>query len=63
MCVIIYSWEELLDISAMVTHQHYDQEYDLPESDPLFVPPRAFELIPEADSKHRRGGEVLAVDV
>ena len=38
----------------MVTHQHYDQEYNFPESDPLFVPPRAIELIPEADPKHLR---------
>ena len=40
-----------------VTHQHYqhyDQEYDFPEADPLFAPPRAIELIPEADPKHRR---------
>ena len=25
----------------MVTHQHYDQEYDFPELDPLFVIPEA----------------------
>jgi L-ascorbate metabolism protein UlaG (beta-lactamase superfamily) len=49
--------EELLDIRVVVTHQHYqhyDQEYDFPESDPFFVSPRAIELIPEADPKHRR---------
>jgi hypothetical protein len=46
--VITYSWEELLDIRAAVTHQnyqHYDQEYNFPG---------AIELIPEADPKHRR---------
>ena len=36
-----------MDIRAAVTHQHYDQEYNFPELDPLFVPPRAIELIPE----------------
>jgi hypothetical protein len=35
--------------------QHYDQEYDFPKADPLSAPPRAFELIPEADPKWRRG--------
>ena len=33
---ITYSREELLDIIATSTHQHYDQEYDFPEADPLF---------------------------
>jgi hypothetical protein len=49
-----YSQEKLLDIRTAVTHQHYqhyDQEYDFPESDPLFLPPRAIELISEADKK------------
>jgi hypothetical protein len=32
---ITYSREELLDIRAMSTHQHYDQEYDFPGADPL----------------------------
>jgi hypothetical protein len=57
-------------IRVAVTHQHYqhyDQEYDFPESDPLFVPPRAIELIPETDPKHcrhRRGTRsVLLVQV
>jgi hypothetical protein len=57
-CVITYSREELLNIRAAVTHQHYqryDKEYDFPESDPLFAHTRAIELIPEA------GGEVLGV--
>ena len=47
-----------MDIRAAVTHQHYDQEYDYPELHPLFITPRAIELIPEAASKHhlrRRG--------
>ena len=35
---------ELLDIRTVVTHQHYDQEHDFPEFDPLFVAPRAIEL-------------------
>jgi hypothetical protein len=42
-----------------VTHQYYDQEYDSPESDPLFVPPRAIELIPEADPNTAGGEEVF----
>jgi hypothetical protein len=57
--VIKYSREELLDIRATSTYQHYDQEYDFPEADPLFAPPpRALDLIPEADPKqcHRRRG-------
>ena len=38
-----------MDIRAAVTHQHYKQEYDFPEFVfPLFSPPRAIELIPEA---------------
>ena len=56
-CVITFSREKLLDIRAAVTHQHYqhyDQECDFPESAPLFVPPRAIELIPEAVPKHCR---------
>jgi hypothetical protein len=53
--VITYSREELLDIRATSAYQHYDQEYDCPETDPLFTsPPRAFDLIPEADPKQRR---------
>ena len=34
-CLITYSREELLDIRAKSTYQHYDQEYDFPEVDPL----------------------------
>ena len=41
-----------MDIRATATYQHYNQEYDFPESDPLFVTLRAIELIPEADLKH-----------
>jgi hypothetical protein len=56
---ITYSREEQFDIKATSTYQHYDQEYDFPEADPLFAPPpRAFDVIPEADPKqhcHRRG--------
>ena len=33
-----------------ITDQHYDQQYDCPE---FFILPRAIELIPEADPKHR----------
>ena len=36
--VITYSREELLDIKAMSTYQHHDQEYNFPEADPLFGP-------------------------
>lgn len=45
------------NIRVTVTHQHYqhyDQEYDFLEADPLFAPPRAIELIPETDPKQRR---------
>ena len=55
-CVITYNWKELLDIRAAVIHQHYqhyDQEYDFPKADPLFAPPRAIKLIPEANPKQR----------
>jgi hypothetical protein len=55
--VIIYNWEELLDIRESWTYQHnqhYDQEYNFPKADHLSVSPRAFELIPEADPKQRR---------
>jgi hypothetical protein len=39
----------------MSTYQHYDQEYDFPEADPMSEPLREFELIPEVDPKqHRR---------
>ena len=54
--VITYSREELLDIRETSTYQHnqhYDQEYDFPKGDPLSVPPRAFELIPEPAPKQR----------
>ena len=55
--VFTYSREELLDIRAMSTYQHYDQEYDFPKVDPLFAPPpRAFDLIPDVDPKQRRRG-------
>jgi hypothetical protein len=54
--VITYSREELLDIKAMSTYQHYDQEYVFPKANPLFgSPPWTWDLIPEADPKHRRG--------
>ena len=57
--LIIYSREELLDIRTTSTYQHYDQEYDFPEVDPLFgPPPRTMDLIPIVDPKqrwHRRG--------
>ena len=54
-CLITYSQEELLDRRAMATYQHYDQEYNFPEVDPLFgPPPRTMDLIPEADPKQRR---------
>jgi hypothetical protein len=54
LCVITYSREELLDIGAMSTYQHFNQEYNFPEVDTLSEPPRAFELIPEDDLKQRR---------
>ena len=50
-----------MDIRAAVTHQHYDQEYNFPKLDPLFLPSRAIELIPEAAPKHG-GEEVFGVD-
>jgi hypothetical protein len=43
----------------MSTYQHYDQEYDFPEADPLFgPPPRTVDRIPAGDPKqwHRRRG-------
>ena len=36
------------------TYQRYDQEYNFPEANPLSEPPKAIELIPEADPKQRR---------
>ena len=56
-CVITYSRKKLWDIRAAETHQHYqlyDQEYNFPELDTLFAPPRAIELISEAAPKHRQ---------
>ena len=55
-----YGREELLNIRTTSTYQHYDQEYDFPEVDPLFRPPPwTWDLIPEADPKQhgrcRRG--------
>jgi hypothetical protein len=49
LCVITYSQQELFDTRETAAHQHYDQDNDLSESDAKFVPPRAIELIPEAD--------------
>jgi hypothetical protein len=46
--VITYSREELLNIRATPTYQHYDQEYDFPKATP-----KAFKLFPEADPKQR----------
>ena len=44
-----------MDIRATSTYQHYEQEYDFPETDPLFGPSSwTLGLIPEADSKQRR---------
>uniref|UniRef100_A0AAZ3NQE4 Tetraspanin 31 n=1 Tax=Oncorhynchus tshawytscha TaxID=74940 RepID=A0AAZ3NQE4_ONCTS len=52
---ITYSRVEQLDIRATSTHQHYDQEYDFPEADPLFgLPPRTIDWIPASDPKQRR---------
>ena len=42
-----------MDFRAAVTHQDYDQEYDFPELDPLFAPPRPIELISEAAPRLR----------
>jgi hypothetical protein len=42
-----------LDIRVVVTRQNYNQEYDFLELDPLFVPSRVIELIPEPAPKHR----------
>ena len=57
--LITYSREELLDIRATSTYQHYDQEYDFPEADPLSrPPPRTMDLVPAAERKqrqHKRG--------
>ena len=50
--VITFSQEELKDIRAMSTHQHYDQECDFPEADPLFGPPtRTMDRITAGDPK------------
>jgi hypothetical protein len=47
-----YSREELLDIRATSTYQHYDQEYDFPEADPLFgLPPRTMDRSPAAEGE------------
>ena len=44
-----------MDIRATSTHQHYDQEYDFPEADPLFgLTPRTMDRIPAGDPKQRR---------
>jgi hypothetical protein len=52
---ITYSREELLDIRSTSTHNHYDQEYDFPEADPLFSPPpRTMDGIPAGEPKQRR---------
>ena len=52
---ITYSGEELLDIRATSTHDHYDQEYDFPEVDPVFCPPpRTMDRIPAGEPKQRR---------
>jgi hypothetical protein len=52
---ITYSREELLDIRAMSTHQHYDQEYNFPEADPPFgPPPRTMDRFPAGDPKQGR---------
>ena len=51
--ILSVSREELLDIRATSTYQHFDQEYDFPEADPLFEPSKAFKLIPDADPKQR----------
>ena len=48
-----------MDIRATPTYQHYDQEYDFHEADPLFgPPPRTMDRIPVGDPKqrHRRRG-------
>ena len=53
--LITYCREELLDIRATSTYQHYNQECDFPEADPLFgPPPRPMDLIAEVDPKQRR---------
>jgi hypothetical protein len=52
---ITYSQDELLTIRATSTHNHYDQEYDFPEADPVFcLPPRTMDQIPAGDPKQRR---------
>jgi hypothetical protein len=52
---LTYSREELLDIRATSTYQHYYQDYDFPEADPLFgPPPRTMDMIPVGDPKQRR---------
>ena len=44
-----------MDIRATSTPQHYDQEYDFPETDPLFgPPPRTMDRIPAGDPKQQR---------
>ena len=44
-----------------VTHQHYDQKYNFPELDPLFVPPRAFYLSQRLLQDAAGGKEVFGV--
>ena len=43
--------EELLDIIAMSTYKHYNQEYSFPKVNPLFDPPKAFKQISDAEPK------------
>jgi hypothetical protein len=50
--LITYSREEILDIRATSTYQHYDREYEFPDADTLFgPPPRTMDQIPVGTPK------------
>ena len=52
---ITYSREELLNIRLTSTHHRSYQEYDFPETDPVFcLPPNTMDLIPAGDPVRRR---------
>jgi hypothetical protein len=50
-----------MDIRAVVTRQHYDQEYGFSKLDHLFVPPRG-NLFQRLSQDTAGGEEVFGVD-
>ena len=43
----------MLDIRAVVSHLHFDQKYNFPELDHLFIPPKAIPLIARCCRRRR----------